>query len=199
MKSLKHGLALVLPFIIVYIIIKWLLSIVDSFFSPLIYWIFKKLSLEIKNKSIITSLELFLFFLFILFILLIGKIRDKGGFKKLFSLIESLFFKIPLVKTIYTISSKFSRSLFSKDSVSFKKVVLIEFPRPGSKILGFFVGYDKKDIIGKNKALVFVPTIPNPTTGFLFFVDIDSLEFVDISVEEGLKIIFSGGIYLLEE
>jgi len=199
LKALKHGIAVFLPFLITYLVLKWVINILDSSFYPLINWTLNKLSFKVENKVIISFFEIFCFILFLFTIALIGKLTERKFFKNFLLYLEYIFFKIPLVKTVYNISSKFSKSIFSKDSMSFKKVVLVDFPRKGIKSLGFLVGETSTKKIGVGKFLVIVPSIPNPTTGFLLFIDKDDIEFVDMSVEDGIKTIFSGGIYLLEE
>ena len=88
-------------------------------------------------------------------------------------------------------------TFLSNKSSAFKKVVLLEYPRKGIWILGL-VSTDTegevKDILKTDMVNVFIPTTPNPTSGFLIFVPLEDVIYLDMSVEEALKFIISGGI-----
>ena len=105
--------------------------------------------------------------------------------------------KIPLISSIYSLLKKVFETFLSNKSSAFKKVVLLEYPRKGIWILGL-VSTDTegevKDILKTDMLNVFIPTTPNPTSGFLIFVPVKDVIFLDMSVEEALKFIISGGI-----
>jgi uncharacterized membrane protein len=79
------------------------------------------------------------------------------------------------------------------DSSMFKSVVLIEFPRPGLKAIGFLTGFIT-DSEGKKYCKIFIPTTPNPTTGYFELVPEEETFATDISIEDGFKMIISGGV-----
>ena len=105
--------------------------------------------------------------------------------------------KIPLISSIYSLLKKVFETFLSNKSSAFKKVVLLEYPRKGIWILGL-VSTDTegevKDILKTDMVNVFIPTTPNPTSGFLIFVPLEDVIYLDMSVEEALKFIISGGI-----
>ncbi|WP_293369088.1 DUF502 domain-containing protein [Nevskia sp.] len=110
---------------------------------------------------------------------------------------EELLFRIPLVRTLYGGVKKLAETLFSRDSTAFKRVVLIEWPRPGLWTIGFQTGDPiqvVRDATGLELVPVFVPTTPNPTGGFIMQVPADQLRFLDIPVEEGMRYIISLGV-----
>ncbi|MBF0284268.1 MAG: DUF502 domain-containing protein [Magnetococcales bacterium] len=113
---------------------------------------------------------------------------------------ESLLGRIPLVRGIYNGSKQLMETLFSSSSKSFRKVVLIEYPRRGSWTLGFVTGSGVEEVEEKldvGKVLnVFVPTTPNPTSGYLLLLPENDAIPLEMTVEEGLKLVISGGIMI---
>ena len=110
---------------------------------------------------------------------------------------ESLLDKIPLVRNIYSPLKKFSELILSDQTQSFSKVLLIEYPRKGlyslcfqtSKNLGEIEKKSERDVV-----CVFVPTTPNPTSGLILMVPEEDVIELDMSVEDGLKMIISLGV-----
>ena len=112
---------------------------------------------------------------------------------KLIAAGEALLLRIPLVKTIYAATKKVVETLTLPNRSSFKAVVSVDFPRPGMQVVGFVTGVGSgRD--GRRTCRVFVPTTPNPTSGFLFIVPEDEVTELDMSVEEAVKMVVSGGI-----
>jgi uncharacterized membrane protein len=110
---------------------------------------------------------------------------------------EDLLFHIPLVRTLYGGVKKLAETLFSRESTAFKRVVLIEWPRPGLWTIGFQTGDPiqvVREAAGRPLIPVFVPTTPNPTGGFIMQVPAEDLRFLDIPVEEGMRYIISLGV-----
>ena len=113
--------------------------------------------------------------------------------------LDAFFSRVPILRGLYNALTKFTdsfmRSLTEERSSEKKQaVVMIEFPHKGSYSLGFLTS--KTPIIAGNKRYfkVFVPTTPNPTSGFLIFSQEESIKFLDISSEEAIRIIVSGGV-----
>jgi len=110
---------------------------------------------------------------------------------------ESLFYKIPVVRTLYEGTKKVVDSLFVNKNRSFKKVVLVAFPRPGTYALGFVTGDVLPSIRSRMERPclnIFVPTTPNPTSGYLLIVPETEALDVDMTVEEAVAYIVSCGI-----
>ena len=106
---------------------------------------------------------------------------------------ERLLLKLPIVKSIYSASKQVVDTFSSSTKASFQAAVLVEFPRRGSYALGFVTG---SILNPEGSALyrVFVATTPNPTSGFLIMYPESEVQFTDISVEDGIKMIVSGGM-----
>ena len=131
----------------------------------------------------------------ILFITLIGGLSLSFIGKKILNFINDLLKKIPFLRTIYSAIGQMTET-FTDRKKSKKSVVLVEYPRKGSWAVGFATKDNKGEITNKtNKKLVnvFVPTTPNPTSGFLLMFPKDEIIYLDMSFEEASKFIVSAG------
>ena len=141
---------------------------------------------------LIPGLEIFLA---IIFITLIGYLSLSFIGKKILQLFNDLLKKIPILRTIYSAIGQMAETLAPKRK-SKKSVVLVEYPRKGSWAVGFATKDNKGEISKKtNQKLinVFVPTTPNPTSGFLLMFPKKEIIYLDMSFEEASKFIVSAG------
>jgi uncharacterized membrane protein len=114
---------------------------------------------------------------------------------------ESVLNRIPLVRTVYGAVKHFAEIVFSDSTKSFKKVLLIEYPREGLYSLCFQTSEEPPEVqaaTGESVLAVFLPTTPNPTSGFMLFVPRHSVTVLDMSVENALKMIISLGVVVPE-
>ena len=131
----------------------------------------------------------------LLLITLIGWLSLSFIGKKLLNIFDNILNKIPILRTIY---SAFTQMLetFTKSKVSKKNVVLVEYPRKGTWAVGFATNENTgkiKNKIGQEVVNVFVPTTPNPTSGFLLMFPKEDVIYLDITFEQASKFIVSAG------
>jgi len=110
---------------------------------------------------------------------------------------ERLLNHIPVIRSLYGGTKKLAESLFSENSSAFRKVVLIEWPRQGLWSVGFQAGEPLREVrekTGVDMLTVFIPTTPNPTSGFIMQARWDEVVVLDMSVEEGMRYIISLGV-----
>ena len=110
---------------------------------------------------------------------------------------ESLLNRMPVVRSIYGASKQILETIISSQSDAFREVVLVEYPRKGLWVIGFVTGGTKGEVnrrINIDMVNVFVPTTPNPTSGFLLFCPRKDVVFMEMTVEEAVKLVVSGGI-----
>lgn len=110
---------------------------------------------------------------------------------------ESLLSQMPVVRSIYGAVKQIIETVLQQQSNAFRQVVLFEYPRRGSWALGFITGQTQgevQSITESDVVNVFLPTTPNPTSGYLLFIPRDELVVLDMTVEEGIKMVISGGI-----
>ncbi|MEW6087993.1 MAG: DUF502 domain-containing protein [bacterium] len=138
------------------------------------------------------------FLIIIIFITLLGLLATNIIGKKIISLWHKLLTNTPLVNKIYTTIHQISEAFLGGNKSLFKSVVLVEYPRKGLYSLGFISNEAEGEIQEKTRETViavFLPTTPNPTSGMLIFVPKEDLVYLDMSVEDGMKAVISGGIY----
>ena len=131
----------------------------------------------------------------ILFITIVGGLSLSFFGKKILKLIDDLFKRIPLLRTIYSAISQMTETFSNKDNDK-KSVVLIEYPRKGVWAVGFATKENNGEMAEKTKQKlinVFVPTTPNPTSGFLLMFPIDDVIYLNMTFEEASKFIVSAG------
>lgn len=134
--------------------------------------------------------------LLILILLLIGGIARTPAGRFLFAKIERLFGFIPVARGIYSTVQQVSQALVH-ERTSFKQVVLVEYPRPGVYTVGFLTGESQGGVLrftGEEYVNVFLPKSPNPTNGWMAMVPRREVTFLDMSIEDGLKFVISGGV-----
>ena len=131
----------------------------------------------------------------IIFITIVGGISLSFLGKRILKIIDDLFKRIPFLRTIYSAIVQMTESFSNKDNDK-KSVVLIEYPRKGVWAVGFATKENTGEMAKKtNQQLinVFVPTTPNPTSGFLLMFPIDDVIYLDMTFEEASKFIVSAG------
>ena len=110
---------------------------------------------------------------------------------------ESILNRMPVVRTIYGASKQILETVISAQSDAFRDAVLVEYPRRGLWVIGFVTGGTKGEVadhMDENMVNVFIPTTPNPTSGFLLFCPRNEVIYLDMSVEDAVKLVVSGGI-----
>ncbi len=188
------GLLIFLPLGITIFVLNFLL---DLFKAPVTRLSFQ---LGLSEESFFFGLETLLatlgLILGILGLTLLGFLSNYVLGKFFISTTEKFLDKVPFLSTVYR-SVKQIVETFGKDNRAvFKAVVLIEYPRKDCWVLGFLTGdasSDTEDVVGKKLSNIFVPTTPNPTSGFLLLVPREEVHFLKMSVGDGMKMLISGG------
>ena len=132
----------------------------------------------------------------VIFITVVGGLSLSFLGKRILKLIDDLFKRIPVLRTIYSAILQMTETFSNKDSNDKKSVVLIEYPRKGVWAVGFATKENKGEMAKKtNQRLinVFIPTTPNPTSGFLIMFPIEDVIYLDMTFEEASKFIVSAG------
>ena len=137
--------------------------------------------------------------LIVIFVItLIGAITPGLIGRNLIKVGEMILFKTPVIRTVYSSIKQIMETVMSTNSKSFKEVVLVEYPRKDIWVIAFVTSSVRGEIDDKikksNLVSIFVPTTPNPTSGFLLFVAKKDLIYLDMPVEQAVKLVISGGI-----
>lgn len=188
------GLLVTLPISITFFILTFLFTKLDSLLSPFFVKFFILIGLPLREGQFGPGLG---FAATILIIFFTGLITKNIIGKKLFHLGEVLVEKIPIARSIYSGAKQIIETVTKSPVDTFNKVVMIEYPRKGLFSLGFVTCEARgeiQEISDEYVVNVFVPTTPNPTSGLLVFVAKKELIPLSMSVEEGIKLVVSGGI-----
>lgn len=191
------GLAVVLPTIISVGILVWLFGTISGLTDILLFFLPKEWTHQNNGTGpVYWYWSLLSLIVSILIICAIGNLARYYIGKKLILFIENTMLKIPLLNKIYSTVKQINEAFTSSKKSSFKQVVLAEFPRAGIYSIGFLTSESNKmfsDITRKKLVSVFIPTTPNPTTGFIVLIPEDQIIKLDMSVPDGIKFIISLG------
>ncbi|MBC8554541.1 MAG: DUF502 domain-containing protein, partial [Candidatus Brocadiales bacterium] len=196
-RKMIAGLLVVLPVFVTFFVIKFLFTMIGGILSPVVVKAVGFFGFSPNSKIdefIITSVAFVLTFAALYFI---GVIATNFLGKVVINFFESIVHNVPIIKNVYTSSKKLIDIISLPSRQSFKRVVIVEYPRVGMKAFAFVTGNLKtKD--GTELSSIFIPTTPNPTSGFLIYLPGQDIEETDLSIEEGMKLIVSGGILVPE-
>jgi uncharacterized membrane protein len=199
MKAIKRmrvdllaGLAIIFPLIATAWIIRFLVTATNNaVLAPLS----TVLEPYMKGSSLFLA-KILIFIGVFVFIWLIGLSTRLLVLKRLIGFGESFLYRVPLINRIYRAVKQISTAFLGEGKSMFKRVVLVQFPRPGMYSIGFLTT-DTKEVVDKKTGeatlSIFLPTTPNPTSGYLIMVPKKDVTFLDMTVEDGMKFVISGG------
>ena len=191
-KYIIAGLLVWLPFAATVVIVKLLIDLLDKtvLLLPPEWHPVALLGFSIPGFGIILALSI---------LLLTGMLAANLFGRRFVEIWERILNKIPLVRSIYSSIKQISNTIFDPSGKSFRKVVMLQYPKKGLWSIGFLtndnVG-DEMSAVDDRLVAVFIPTTPNPTSGFIVMVRNDEITELDMSVEEGFKFIISIGVII---
>jgi uncharacterized membrane protein len=177
-----RGLLAIVPLVLCYFVIRFLYLAVDQKVANLIE---KVVGFRIPGLGIV---------LVLLILYLLGLAASNWAGKKVFSLIERVMERIPVIKTIYHLGKQFGTALSLPEKHVFKRAVLVEHFKPGVLSIAFVTGEVVDGKSGESLLRLFIPTAPNPTTGFMVLVAADKVRDLPWTVQEAMNAVISGGI-----
>lgn len=133
----------------------------------------------------------------LILVLLVGITTRLYIGRKLIAIGDRWIAKVPLGRAVYGAIKQFLSAVFAGRGTSFRKVVLVEYPREGNYMIGFITSGEQEvmsKVVGQSLISVFIPTTPNPTTGFLLLLPEEKVRPVDMTPEEAFKMVVSGGV-----
>ena len=181
-NNLLSGLVLTIPLFITIIVLRAIFNLFDDLILPVVQ---KYLDVNIPGLGIFIGLILIYF---------VGMITKNFFAKKAIERGEKILTRIPIAKTVYSSVKQILMTISGPGKTSFKKVLLVEYPRKGIYSVGFLNGEIYNESENKILLSVLVVTSVNPTSGFLILVPPEEAMFTKTSVEEAMKLIVSGGI-----
>lgn len=191
------GVVIIAPVAITVWATTWFISIFDSFVKPIIPAIYNPdnyLPFEVPGTGFVFAL---------LIITMVGALAANLVGRTLIGWWDSLINRTPIVRSIYKASKQIFQTIFSEKGTSFRYVCLVEWPRRDTWSIAFVsrevdgaeVGLEK----GRAMYAIYVSTTPNPTSGYVFFADKKDVKILNMTVEDGLKLVISMGLVFPEK
>lgn len=195
-RYLITGLLTVIPLWVTWVVFKFVLSLLAGIGAPLVTTLLGSFSQHSSKAEAALNSDVVLFVLALLLTLVvlyvIGWLANRVIGQRLIHGFDALLARIPLVQTIYGGTKKLMAVLQQKPS-GVQRVVLIDFPRKGMKVVGFVTRVMTEEGTGREMAAVYIPTTPNPTGGYLEVVAVDELTPTDWTMDQAMAFIISGG------
>lgn len=193
-KIFLTGLLVSLPLVVTVVVFKFVFDTLDNFLGPLVTRLLVEAGAPIRptykipGVGVVTTLAI---------VFLVGLLTRHWIGRKLWDLGENIVSRIPLIRPVYIGAKQVVETFAANSSQTFSKVVMLEYPRRGIYCLAFITSETRgeaQERTAENLVNVFLPTTPNPTSGFLLLVPREELIIMDMTVEEGIKMIVSGGL-----
>lgn len=180
-RDIIAGILVWVPVVITFLVLKYLFNSVDGILAPFLRRFF---GLQIPGLGIVAGLVL---------LYLTGLFTSHYFGRQLVKWGDSILERVPIVKNIYLATKQFLHTITTSGKMQFKRVVLVKYPNPGFRAVGFVTG-SSKNPEGRTLLHVFIPTTPNPTSGMLELIPEEEVLDTSMSIEEGLRLVVSGGI-----
>ena len=191
-KYIIAGLLVWLPFAATIVIVKFLIDLMDKtvLLLPPEWQPANLLGFSIPGFGVIIALSI---------LLLTGMLAANLFGRRFVEMWERILNRIPLVRSIYSSVKQISSTIFDPSGKSFRKVVLLEYPRKGRWSIGFLTNDSMGDelcSVDDTLVSVFIPTTPNPTSGFIIMTRKDEITELNMNVEEAFKFVISMGVII---
>lgn len=180
-RRLVAGLLLLVPIIITYVVLRMAFNTMDGLLQPVIKAVIGR---NIPGGGALGLLVL---------LYIAGGLATNVLGRWFIALGQALLHRVPVVNTIYSASRQLIESFSGTGATGFKRVVMIEYPRPGTWTIGFLTGLTQ-DEAGQPLAIVYIPTAPTPNSGWVAILPTRDVYDTDLTVGEAMRLVLSGGI-----
>lgn len=187
-RNIVTGLLFLLPIAITYMVLQFLFNTIDGVVRPTVQELLNRIYPRLGNKVVPGAGIIIL----VIFVYLAGLLGSNIFGRWLGKFIQRFFLRVPIVSVIYSTVKQLVESFGGEGSTGFKRVVLFEYPRTGCWTIGFLTNFTK-DENNKLMALIYIPTAPTPNSGWLSIVPVEDVYDTDLSVQEAMRIVLSGG------
>jgi len=181
-NNLLAGAAVIVPLVVTFFVLRFLFQTLDAILEPVLGWL---LGRSFPGLGLVALLVL---------IYVAGIAARNVVGRWLTGLADRVLGRVPLAGTIYSATRRLVEAFGPRGAVAFQRAVVLEYPRPGLRTLGFVTGEVSGGDDGRTYVNVFIPTPPNPTSGVMVIVPTEDVRDVSISLEEAVQMVFSGGV-----
>lgn len=195
-NKLVSGVFVLIPLVVTWVVLKLLFNSLTAFARPMLRpfftsWLGESKILGGRLDEVLLAVCALIITVGMIYV--VGLAATKIAGKRMIGFGEKLLMRVPIVNKVYDSAKQVVQAFSNSGKKSFEAVVAIEYPRKGSWTIGFATG-SVLNQDGENMISVFIATTPNPTSGFLILFPTDDVVYTNISVEDGLKMIMSGGM-----
>ncbi len=195
-KYFLTGLVILLPIAVTVWALTFIVRFLTKPFMGLMTHFVKELPIAASEHGIRIVSEILILITLVVFTFFLGLIARRFFFNRLIEIGDKMLYRIPLVNKVYKTSKELVSSLFASKKDSFKQVVLLHFPNKESYCIGLIASPSPKIFSKDPLVSVFIPTTPNPTTGFLVMMPKEDLINLDMKAEEAFKYVVSCAMIL---
>lgn len=197
-RRLGSGILVLIPVGVTLLIMGWLFSLAARLLRPVVRYATVELQAlrwidALPESTLNLAVSVLAILVLLVLLYFVGGLGQHLIGRRLIAVWEGIWLRIPLARSIYGATKQVVEALSQPHGAAFKSVVVVDFPHPGIKAIGFLTGY-LEDREGRKFAKVLIPTTPNPTTGFLQLIPAETVLITDLAIEEGFKALISGGI-----
>ncbi len=203
-SRLITGLVIATPIVIPILVVVFVVSWIDERVKPIVR---SAIPVPVRNHEFLgLSVDTLIGYIpglgvlfAVIFLVLLGSFAANWFGRLIIRTSERIAERVPIVSTLYTPLRQLVEIFSDKESSSFKEVALVEYPKEGTWAVGFVTARAKDEVehhLNPDYVGVFVPTTPNPTSGFLIFVPENQIRRLNMSVEDGAKLIVSAGVVM---
>ena len=185
MRRMGSGFLVLIPLLVTLGILRIVIVTIDDLVRPLKF--VRDSPYDFVGIGLIVGIVL---------LYVVGVLVSSGAGRRVVDWQGAVLSRIPIIKTIYGVAKQTTDALTSPMAHRFSRVVFLEYPRPGVMAMGFVTGHSTSPGGEGHLLVVYIPTVPNPTSGMLAFVPEDDIIESEITVEQAMKMVFSGGIVL---
>ena len=185
-RRMASGFFVLIPLLVTFIVLRFVVGYIDGFVTPPFV---KGTPYYFPGIGVVFALIVLYF---------VGALISTRLGGRVIRWERAVLSRIPIVKNVYGVVRQATDALSAPMGHRFSKVVFIEWPRPGFRAVGFVTGHCHSPSDGQTLLVVYIPTVPNPTSGNLAFVSEEDAVDTNLTVEDAMKLVFSGGIVLPE-
>jgi uncharacterized membrane protein len=175
------GIVAAIPLLVTYLIFRWLFEALDGIFQPIIIFFIGR---PLPGVGLVAV---------VLLVYIFGVITTNVVGRRIIHGLDAVMSRTPVVQYVYTASKQVVDAVRGLRQVPFRRVVVVEFPKTGMYSLGFVTG-KALDLRGQKRVPVFVPHTPNPMTGFLVLLSPEDILDTDLTIEDAMRMVLSGGL-----
>ncbi|MSQ22831.1 MAG: DUF502 domain-containing protein [Dehalococcoidia bacterium] len=185
-RNLITGSLMLVPVALTYLVLRFIFDLTDGVLQPTVQWAFQRFGLDwtVPGVGLLVAVILVYFTGFFL--------ANAVG-RRMARWAQGAVMHLPLIGTVYSASRKLVESFSGTGETGFKRVVMLEYPRQNAWTIGFLTAITTA-LDGKRMAVVYIPTAPTPTSGWVAMVPIEDVWDTDLTVQTAMQAVFSGGI-----